>query len=849
MSFHNSIYQRFKNLSIRSKLTAIMTMLSGVTLLLATLVFSAVEYLQERNALTNNISIQMEMIAFNSRAALAFDAPETASMTLQALKANQAIHLAALFKLDGTLFAAYKDPEQSDPMVSFFLSHHYAATFEADELVLQQPIMLDGEQIGSILIHANLEALDEQLAKNGVLIVSVLVFSLVLAFFLASRLQNLITTPIESLRRSSIEIGKGHFNTTIEIHSHDEIGQLAQTFQQMVTDLARQRSALEQATRAKSEFLANMSHEIRTPMNAIIGLTDLALQTPMSELAQDYLTKIVSSSRSLLSILNDILDFSKIDAGKLVLESVPFRLGEVFEQLENLFHAQVVAKNIELIISTEESSRELLGDALRLEQILMNLVSNAIKFIDKPAGKVELRVRTLSETQEQVVLEFAVQDTGVGLSGEQIDFLFTAFTQADSSTTRKFGGTGLGLVICKRLVAMMQGKIWVVSKPQHGSTFYFTATFAPHTAKSEVIHEAKRDPLLDRDTVMARIKGARILLVEDNAINRLVAKEILQALSLVVDMAVNGCEAVEKIAQETYDLVLMDLQMPEMDGYTATRQIRQNPHFTALPIIAMTAHTLSGDREKCLEAGMNDHLAKPIDKQRLFAALIHWIVPREGIGATVMQKAMPLPVDVSTGIPVVAGIDMSSALERLNGNWSLLRSILLEFSTHYADAAQQVKQALTDRRREEMESVVKLLHSIKGVAGNISAVALFTDARDLEASIKNNARSSWPGLLNRFENSLRELVNAVAVLPEEEVLPHESVEPVDPERLKPMMHALAASIADNAFDALEQLESIKPFLQGDFNESYQRIKNALDRFDFNEASKEMASLVKALKDF
>ncbi|MEO5334213.1 MAG: response regulator [Magnetococcus sp. YQC-5] len=991
MSSNSHAFMRFKNLSIRKKLVIVMTLLSGFTLLLPIIIFSVGEYMQERDALASNIATQMEIVALNSRAALTFNDPDTARNILQALKANHSIHAAALFTLERKLFASYVRPDRSIEKEEFhFYSHIHdrSAKYENDELVLQQPVLLDGETIGTIFIHADLEGLEEQLLKTTYLVASTLLLSLLLTYFLASRLQKLITTPIESLRISSIEIGKGHFDTPIEIHAQDEMGQLAGTFQQMASDLAKQRAALEAATRAKSEFLANMSHEIRTPMNAIMGLTDLALQTPLTERSRDYLTKIASSSRSLLRIINDILDFSKIEAGKLDLEYEPFLLLDVFDHMADLFRAQAAEKKIEFILNIgDECHFELLGDALRLEQILLNLLGNAMKFIKSQTGEVELRVRTLQEGQGEITLEFSVRDTGIGLSQEQIQRLFVAFTQADASTTRQFGGTGLGLTICKRLVTMMGGQIGVTSTEGVGSTFFFTARFGlssttvsrlslpsqmnplnvlivdDHSAAREamqqmvglfgfqstavgtgtealatlqtglqgdrpyqlvlldcgmpeeegllmfqqmvaalpqeqrpkiilltalqskdsyyhrarlagigamlvkpvncsglfdaimnlcqpgITHALRQGPeLLDLTEVKGQLKGARILLVEDNAINRLVATEILKAVDVRVEVAENGLEAIQKITQERFDLVLMDVQMPEMDGHIATIQIRQNPQWTGLPIIAMTAHAMSGDREKCLEVGMNDHLTKPIDKNQLFAALLRWITPREGIGPTVPSSILAHDSGSVVGDApmVVPGIDMSAALARLNGNRSLLRSILKEFQAHYADAALRIKTAMASRNRAEMESSLHLIHTVKGMAGNMSALALFESTRALEAGIKNNERSRWPKLLESFETDLHDLVTAVAALPAEEPLEVGSVnpEPFDQERLQPLLLELAKLIQLQDFDAVTKLEELKPFMQqDDLKEPFKLLAECIDQLDFTGATTALATLV------
>ncbi len=527
--------------------------------------------------------------------------------------------------------------------------------------------------------------------------------------------------------------------------------------------LARERAVAQAATAAKSEFLAKMSHELRTPMNAIIGFTDLALRTDSESRRLDHLKHIDTASHSLLHIINDILDLSKIEAGKLTLESREFELQLILDKISDLFGPQSAAKNIELIVSERPNVPAILmGDPLRLEQILVNLVANAIKFTN--SGEVELRVVPVSIDGEQAVLEFSVRDTGIGLSAEQQAKLFTPFTQADQSTTRKYGGTGLGLAICKQLVEMMGGRIAVSSQQGQGSTFHFTARFEiVSTARSsqpmqfpqgmrilvvddnnaarqvygEILKSLKFLPTVAEDAIQAlkileqqpfdavlmdwkmpemdgieatrkiraaaatkdlpvilmtahgredlveaavaagancylekpvkpsllletlqdalapsarisepgkrmeelsrhsaKLQGARVLLVEDNALNRRLAKEILGESGVVLDMAENGQEALEAVQRNNYQLVLMDVQMPVMDGFEATRAIRRLPGFESLPIIAMTANAMAQDRDDSISAGMNDFLPKPIDATQLLEMLVRWI-------------ASPPPADVS----------------------------------------------------------------------------------------------------------------------------------------------------------------------------------------------------------
>lgn len=430
-----------------------------------------------------------------------------------------------------------------------------------------------------------------------------------------------VTRDIKKLSTYAQGIAAGKSTITTGVRRKDELGKLEESLSQMVETLQDMIEKSTAATQAKSDFLARMSHEIRTPMNSVLGMTYLAMQNSPEPKQKQFLQKIDSAAKNLLAIINDILDFSKMEAGKMSITPYSFKLSGMLRSILELFQITCHEKGILLETDIDPNVPNVLyGDSLRISQICINLISNAIKFTEE--GSITLKIALQERTEDSLILHFSIADTGIGMDENQLTTIFDSFTQADGSATRRFGGTGLGLAICKLLVGLMDGAIWVESKEGVGSTFNFTITLKE--GSSDQINEAETENPLKFDTPLLPM---HVLLVDDNEINREIAIEILKEMDITCTTATNGSEAVQLYQSEDFDMILMDIQMPVMDGLTATRLIRKHAEekgIEVIPIIAMTANAMSGDRQKSLDSGMHDYVAKPIDIAQLRSVLLRW---------------------------------------------------------------------------------------------------------------------------------------------------------------------------------------------------------------------------------
>ncbi|RLD64635.1 MAG: hypothetical protein DRJ01_00065 [Bacteroidetes bacterium] len=745
----------FNDLSIKTKIVGLVLFISSVSLILSGIIFYTYDRKQFEIKTIRDLSTLAEVIGDNNTANLFFDSKDEAIKILSFLNSYKHIRQASIYNKKGKLFAEYKKDTSFYTKIEFPSTPRDSTIFKKNSLIIFKPIYLDNEIIGTIYINSDLEEYSERISDFSKVLLFILFFALFISFLLSIKFQQIISRPILKLAKLTDEISKNKdFSVRIEKRGNDEIGKLIQGFNTMLTQIERQNIVLtlakeqaESSVKIKEQFLANMSHEIRTPINGIIGMANLMADTKLTKNQNKYLDNICNSADNLLVIINDILDFSKLEAGKIEFEQVEFNLYTLLEKLISTLNFKTKQKKLSLKLDISNNVPEyILGDKTRLAQILSNLISNAIRFTEK--GGVSVKVKVLESELKNITLLFSVIDTGIGIPKDKLESIFYSFRQASSNTTRKYGGTGLGLTISKQLVELQGGNIYVKSTPNKGSTFSFNITFI----KSEKISTPKGKNIIinsdNRGENLDYCFNKSILLVEDNEVNQLFVVTLLKKININVDVANNGKIAIEKFKNNDYDLILMDLHMPEMDGYETTQYIRK--YFSInkknVPIIALTAAAIKGEKEKCINAGMDDYISKPFKQKVFFKKISTYLSQPANNEEQFHEKFVNLEY-------------LNSVAE--NDNKIILEFIDI-FKSQIPEFIEDLNSAYNDKDWQTLGAVA---HRVKSSVAMLGISKLALDMKKLEICAKEAKEiEKYPLIISKFEKISKLVLDELEII-------------------------------------------------------------------------------------
>ncbi len=901
-----------RNLSTR--FIWLVSALVTIAILTTTLTFVWYEMTQGRNLMEQQNTELAQLIAWNSSAALAFEDVEGAGSLLRSVGIQRGIIAAYLQQLDGQVFSAYSANHRLSELPKNALSEvvnqrQSVSLYLHGRLHTVAPIRVDGEIQGVVHLvndQSQLHLLQDDFFR---IVVLLLLFSIPVSWLLIRRVQHHFSVPIQELADTIAEVTHSQdYSVRVETYSHDELGRLGGAFNIMLEQLQKREqliaqhqaeltSAVEQRTSALSEtnqalsdankalqlsnqqlevakdtaevadhakmaFLANMSHEIRTPMNAVYGLADLLALTQLDEIQKGYLSDLQISAQTLLELIDDVLDIAKIESGSLQLNRSSFALRDMLKRLETVLGHQARGKNLAFTIDCDAAiPNVLLGDSVRLMQILMNLVGNAIKFTAE--GQVELTLKQVWEQTGQTRIKIAVQDTGIGIEKSNIARLFDAFKQADGSITRRFGGTGLGLTISQHLVERMGGHISVESEIGTGSSFQFELTFTK-ASESEISGlECDPESINEPHWIERCLKGIHLLLVEDVLMNQQVIKALLETRGARVSVADNGEQAVAWLRENHCDLVLMDLRMPVMDGYTATEHIRRRSGDDYLPIVALTAEATTDEKQRCLNIGMDGYLTKPVEVNRMISAIRALLPKASKKHLLVCDESTPCMGTVTASTPIpdylaeFTWMNAELALKAHGGNLSLFSRVLNAGREHLPALYDNLRDWAEDDSQpgpERCQQLGELAHKLIGPLGAIGAFDLLTRVRALEQrclrpSDHESASLIWFDEVKRLAASLAEVVVGLNQIPHEMAVSqaNRSDSVMSTTELEENLQGLREHIISHRFEALEVIERLirEPLLETDHAEITRRLHAQIKRFKFDQGLETLDQLMAA----